>query len=98
MEHWGLVELFRAIDADDDGSISSDELKEFLTTRRHTPLGVRLVSLLEHAHLQKSNLPKRERPSLFATLDANDDKIVTLQEFVVALFDHDQGPVTCHAA
>ena len=85
VEHWDLVEFFRAIDADNNGQLDSTELKSFMVANKETPLGKRMVSLMKKCMQKTIVYGKPEQ--LFEALDSDKNETISMEEFVAGMFN-----------
>ena len=72
-----MIDLFRAIDEDEDGQITGAELQAFM--QGSSAFKGELVKMLALAR------PVKKGSSLFEALDVDHDSVVTQQEFCDAL-------------
>lgn len=83
IEHWDLMEIFRFIDTDNNGTLSTKELKTFLKDNENTRLGARLMWLLEDT-IRQTILSGKE-DALFEKLDMDGDDKIYPAEFISSL-------------
>lgn len=84
VEHWSPQELFRAVDADDNKSLSAEEVKNFLKTSKDTTVGKQLINSMKST-MQQCILTGTEE-KLFSSLDSDSSNAISEDEFVAALF------------